>query len=1429
MQPTNPIPNSRRATSAARLLAAVAALPALVPAASAQTTLSWSSAGNSTLGGAGTWDTSAFNWWDGASAVAWPTTGTQNTAAFAGTAGTVSLGGAITANALNFSTTGYTLSGAQTLTLNGSTPTVLVSSGNTTIGGNTALILAGTSGLTKTGSGNLTLNSSSAHSFTGGLNVNGGALVVNLGNLATPSNLINSSNALSLSGGTINITGKAGASANQTFSGTSIRGYSVLTVNNTGTATTANFGTLSRGQTGGVVSFQNSGGTAFVSNTANSTIGSWALTGDPAGNSVRWAFVSASGQVGAASNNTTLGTNLSGVTSATTPYNITNSVNNTLSTDVTAFGLLVNNLNVSIATNGRTVTTDGILAINGTYSLAISGNGSVRAGGGNELVVAGPGVVNISANITNGVGGNSHLNYAGGSTLTLGGNNSFSGQTTVNGGTLLVNTSGNINNSSGVVINRGTFRYDNTSTALTPVTTLNGGRLTGVGNVTLGAVAVANNSGAIITNNNGAAGATLTVGDLTFNGAASLNLALNSTNAALAAGALSTNNAGVVTITPTFNTGLWTNNTTYNLVTYTGGSVGGAGFGQFALGTLAGLTSRQSSLLGNTGSAITLTVNGDSPTWIGGTNGDWNTTQAGNWRLVTAGTNTTFIQGDDVQFTDSVGSGTANINITENVSTTAILFNNNAVDYVIGSSGGFGVSSAVSVTKSGSGTVTLNSNNGYSGSTIINSGTLRAGSATAFGASANASLVFGSGSTGTVQLNGNSITIAGLTTNSTLGSPILENASATSATLSVNSTIANTYAGVLQDGTGGGSLGLAKLGGNVLTLSGNNSYTGVTAIGGTAGGIIVTANNALGSNAGNTTIAAGTALGLSGGVNYSTAETIVGSGLGTTTSVGPFASVQRGFVQSISGNNTFAGPISINATGISRIGTQTGSQLTLSGPITLASGVSGVTMLFRAGDTNGDFITLANSGNSWDTDTQLFSGNTGTGAGVRLGVDNALPTNVSVISSAASSGSGTTLDLAGFNQQLNGLNWSTGALTIRNSSSTATSVLTLDNAANSYAGNAVIADGAGKVQMVKSGPAAQTLYLPSTYTGGTIINNGSLILGNSTNTLSDTGAVTVSGGALDLWVNSDTVGAVTLTSGSIIGSGTLTGSSYALQGGSVAAALGTGAITVSTGTTTLDSAGRLNSASDLTITSGQLTIGGDESVAGYSQSGGILAGSGILTSASAYAVQAGAISAQLGGSVGFNKTGAGSATLSGANTFSGITTVSGGTLAIDNGGSIANTSGISVASDATFTNNSATGITKALTLGEGATINGTGEVTGAGVVYNADFANGFTSVSVGSSFAKGGEISFNLTNITDGNYALFTGTSIGGSFTSVRINNTALTGSGGVFSGMVNSLNYTYTDSSNLLTISSIPEPAAFATFAGLALLGCAGSRRRRR
>ena len=115
------------------------------------------------------------------------------------------------------------------------------------------------------------------------------------------------------------------------------------------------------------------------------------------------------------------------------------------------------------------------------------------------------------------------------------------------------------------------------------------------------------------------------------------------------------------------------------------------------------------------------------------------------------------------------------------------------------------------------------------------------GSAGALNATTPAAVTFGASSTGILSLNGNSVTIGNLNSGAPLGTPIVQNASATPAILTVNGI--GSYSGVLQDGAGGGALSLAKSGAGNLTLSGTNTFTGGITI--NSGSLIVSSAGAL--------------------------------------------------------------------------------------------------------------------------------------------------------------------------------------------------------------------------------------------------------------------------------------------------------------------------------------------------------------------------------------------------------------------------------------------------------------------------------------------------------------------------------------------------------------------------------------------------------
>jgi autotransporter-associated beta strand protein len=137
--------------------------------------------------------------------------------------------------------------------------------------------------------------------------------------------------------------------------------------------------------------------------------------------------------------------------------------------------------------------------------------------------------------------------------------------------------------------------------------------------------------------------------------------------------------------------------------------------------------------------------------------------------------------------------------------------------------------------KTGVGILTLSGTNTYTGQTDIQAGEIRAGAAGGL----NAASTFAVGSGTFLSLAGHSATIGGLS-----GAGTVRNQSATAATLTVGAA-GGTFSGVIEDGTGGGALALAKTGSGLLALAGANTYTGGTTV--SSGTLSIGAGGATGS------------------------------------------------------------------------------------------------------------------------------------------------------------------------------------------------------------------------------------------------------------------------------------------------------------------------------------------------------------------------------------------------------------------------------------------------------------------------------------------------------------------------------------------------------------------------------------------------------
>jgi autotransporter-associated beta strand protein len=422
-----------------------------------------------------------------------------------------------------------------------------------------------------------------------------------------------------------------------------------------------------------------------------------------------------------------------------------------------------------------------------------------------------------------------------------------------------------------------------------------------------------------------------------------------------------------------------------------------------------------------------------------------------------------------------------------------------------------------------------------------------------------------------------------------------------------------------------------------------------------------------------------------------------------------------------------------------------------------------------------------------------------------------------------------------------------GRVTARNNGGVTSVLVTGSGNGSGDFGGTITNGAAGAIALTKVGSGTQTLSGSNTYTGETRVSGGVLALGSAT-AISGQSNLRVDGGGFNLGGYSNTVGAVTITSGSIFGSGVLTGSSYALQGGAVNSQLGTGAITVSTGTTALGSAGRLNAASSLTITSGQLTLGGSESVASFVLTGGVLAGTGqTLTSVSAYDVRSGSVQANLGGSVGLVKSTAGTVFLTGSNAFTGDTSINAGQLFLNGqlgntaltvnaggflGGSGSVLGSVAVLAGGTFAPGNSPGLFTAGTMAlSGVTLMEIDAVGVPGTAYDA--------VTVTNALTYGGlmEIDLAFASALEDNttFNLFDFGSQSGFFTAITTKGNgsyygglSFTGTGDVRTATKGGQTLEFTYSTGNLVI--VPEPAACCTAAigALAAIGYAARRARR-
>ncbi len=197
------------------------------------------------------------------------------------------------------------------------------------------------------------------------------------------------------------------------------------------------------------------------------------------------------------------------------------------------------------------------------------------------------------------------------------------------------------------------------------------------------------------------------------------------------------------------------------------------------------------------------------------------------------------------------------------------------------------------LTKIGLGILILSGNNLHTGATTITAGTLRLGAADRI-SNSSALVVNGTFDMGGFNETVASLSGAGTVTSSASGNMILNLGNATS----------TTYSGVIQNGSAT-SLALTKIGTGILTLSGNNSYSGRTTI--TAGTILLGASNVLPNNA--VTLGGGI---LSTGSGAGFSETIGDLTVSTNSSINLGTGVHTFTIANSSANTWSATTLTIN-------------------------------------------------------------------------------------------------------------------------------------------------------------------------------------------------------------------------------------------------------------------------------------------------------------------------------------------------------------------------------------------------------------------------------------------------------------------------------------------------------------------------------------
>ena len=881
--------------------------------------------------------------------------------------------------------------------------------------------------------------------------------------------------------------------------------------------------------------------------------------------------------------------------------------------------------------------------------------------------------------------GSMNLVVNGTGTLTLSGTNTYTGSTTVNSGMLQAGSTSAFGNLSAVSITgSGTLdlnNYSNTIGKLNSTSTSSSITL-GSGTLTIGTAAINSTFEGTIS---GTGGLTLNNGDgytLTLTGANTYSGTTTITNGTLLAENTSGSAIGTGPITISSGAVLQVGSLSTN------GAIGTANIADngtltFARTDSITIPNTISGFGGVTVDRGTVTLSGNN-TYSGITSIFDSTIDAGSatalGHLSTVNLSTSgalVLNGNNITVGNISGDSTTSINLGSNTLTLGNYVSSTTFAGSITGAGSLDVNVISSLDLTGN-------SNTYSGGTTIASGTLIADNTSGSATGSGAITITQSGAT--LEIGNDSAT--GLIANL----PITDNG-----LIDFARTDSITFPNAIS-GTGG----IEAQDGGVITLTGANTYSGITNV--TGATFIAGSTSAFGNGTSALSLASGGTINLNGYSNtfgsiVGNAGTFIVLGSGTiTTGATGGTNIYSGVISGtggldvaapgnvvLAGANTYTGPTSVASGARLQLGFSDGA----TGSIAGSSGVSGAGTLEYdlssstafSGTLSGALnVTQAGTGTTTLSGTNTYSGATSITAGkLQAGSTSAFGTL-----SAVTVSTGSTL-------ALNGLSNAIGSLAGGGSVTLGSGALTVGTGSSNTLFSGVIS-GTGALNSVGY---VLDLTGSNTYSGATTISNGTLLADNASGYATGTGNITVSSGALQIGNSNDSSGNIDPTSNiTVNGTGSVSfsrGDSFAfannITGTGGVGQYGTGTVTLSgnntySGVTTIfrgtmkaGSASAFGGATGLSElyfpNSASLDLNGFSNTVGsiYGIAGNsILLGSQTLTVAATSGSQtfAGNISGA-GGSLAITGSGA-TTVLDGANTYTGGTTIwNGATLSIGDG------------------------------------------------------------------------------------------------------------------------------------------------------------------